>query len=109
MIGFAHTLVTVYRGQEVDEWGDPRESMAILDTHVLCSITETNVNTRPPSTTTPHSVRTYIGRCTAGTDIRNGDILRDENTDETFMVLSTSQLRNPVMAQDLKLELQRVT
>lgn len=88
----ANTWVAVYRGDEVNEYGDPTDLGTPVDglERLPLALTEQSRTTFDPETSEARTIRYAIGRATAGTDIQQDDRLRDERTARWWAVRSIS-------------------
>lgn len=103
----ATTTVTIYRGTSYDpEYGDEIDSDTIVATGVIASIIEQTVEAETEITTLPRSQRFAKARFTWGTDIRQNDRILDEKTDEIWTIVQISRRANPVVKQDMRVDLE---
>lgn len=108
MIGLATGKYTIIRGtSSINEYGDEVESQEDLHTGVLGSVIETTRQAFNPQDSRVVTVRTLMGRFKNGTDIKDGDRIRDEKSGETFLVSAvyrgTSFVNKPDLMVDLTL------
>lgn len=108
MMSRATTTVTVYRGETVNDWGDPVDSDTIVATGIRASIIEQTVYARSEVTSLPRSFRFAKMRVTPGTDIRQNDRILDEKTGENWTIVQISKRANPTRNQDMRIDLEYV-
>jgi hypothetical protein len=105
VIARATTTISITRGETADGYGDATPNNSPLYQKVPASIIEQTRRVFTYDSPTPRTVRYYIGRVGAGTDIRNNDTILDEQTGVTYLVDDFSQPSNPTRAVDIKLDL----
>lgn len=109
MLALATTTLTVYRGTTTDAYGDEQDTSTPIATRIPASLTEQSRRVTTRDNPTPRVVRYAVGRVTAGTDIQDQDRLVDERTGAVYIVDAVSQMANPAVAADLRLDLRRTT
>lgn len=109
MLAVATTTVSVLRGTATDAWGDEADANTVVRAGVQIALTEQSRRVTTRDDPTPRIVRYAVGRVTAGTDITDQDRLRDERTGVVYIVDAVSQMTNPAVASDLRLDLRRTT
>lgn len=109
MLALATTTLTVYRGTTTDTYGDEQDTNAVVHTGIPASLTEQSRRVTTRDDPTPRIVRYAVARVTAGTDITDQDRVLDERTGAVYIVDATSQMANPAVASDLRLDLRRTT
>ena len=103
----ATTTVTIMRGTPTyNDWGDEVDSDVIVATGIRVSILEQTVDAKTEITSVPHSYRFAKMRCTPGTDIRQNDRIEDEKTGEVWTIVQISRRANPVVKQDMRVDLE---
>lgn len=105
MYSRATTKITIYRGQSNDEWGDTMDNNTVVASGVRASILEQKIYSSPEVTTQPHNYRYARLRVTKGTDIQTNDRIFDERLEQTWVITNISPLQNPVVGQDLRVDL----
>lgn len=105
MYSFATTRITIFRGQSEDEWGDTIDNDTPVATGVLASILEQKIFSSTEVTTQPHNYRYARLRVKKGTDIQTNDRIYDERNNETWTITNISKFQNPVLGQDLRVDL----
>lgn len=101
------TTVSVLRGTAATEFGDTVDSGAVYLSGVPASLIE---RSRTGIDQSDEAVRVYryvVCRLPYGTDVKDTDQIRDEATGAVYSVASVSVLANPVVQQDLRLDLKR--
>lgn len=109
MLSMPTTTISILRGSALDEYGDDVDSKTPAYEHIPCSLLEQSRFVFDQSTSTPMTIRIIIGRVGSGTDIIEDDRVLDELTQEIYMVRSVSQVQNPFIASDIRLELKRIS
>ncbi len=101
------TTVSILRGTVTTEFGDTVASRAPYLTGIPASLIE---RTRTGISQTDQSFRVYrysVCRLPYGTDVKDTDQVKDESTGSVYTIASVSVNANPVVQQDLRLDLQR--
>jgi hypothetical protein len=101
----ATTKITILRGQSNDEWGDVDDNNTIVASGVRASILEQKVYAQSEVSTQPHNYRYARLRVTRGTDIQTNDRIYDEKYNQTWIITNISPYQNPVVGQDLRVDL----
>lgn len=109
MLALATTTLTVYRGTTTDTWGDEADTDTAVHTGIPASLTEQSRRVTTRDDPTPRIVRYAVARVTAGTDITDQDRVKDERTGAVYIVDAVSQMANPAVSSDLRLDLRRTT
>lgn len=109
MLALATTTLTVYRGTTTDAYGDEQDTDTPIATGIPASLTEQSRLVTTRDDPTPRIVRYAVARVTAGTDITDQDRVKDERTGAVYIVDAASQMTNPAVASDLRLDLRRTT
>ena len=106
MYSRATTTISIFRGQTLDDgWGDVIDNDTIVASGVLASIMEQKIQATPEVTTQPHNYRYARLRVKKGTDIQTNDRIYDERLNQTWTITNISQYQNPVVGQDLRIDL----
>jgi hypothetical protein len=103
----ATTRISVLRGTDTDAFGDETDTGTVAASGIPASLVESARNAQEPVTGTPRIIRTHIGRVPPATDITETDRIKDETTNEIYIVVSVTKNTNPVIAQPLRLDLKR--
>jgi len=108
VIARATTTVSILAGTATDPvFGDTVDSLTPVKTGVLASVIESTKTAREPSSSNPRIIRTHVGRVGAGTAVDENNLITDERTGETYIVVNVTRNANPQSAQDLRLDLKR--
>jgi hypothetical protein len=105
MYSRATTKVSILRGQSDDEWGDTIDNDTIVASGVLASILEQKTWSSPEVSTQPHNYRYARLRVKKGTDVQTNDRIKDERTNDIWLITNISPIQNPVLGQDLRIDL----
>jgi hypothetical protein len=106
MISRATTTVTIYRGETIDDYGDPVDSNTIVATGVPASILEQTVKAWTEVSTLPRAYRWAKMRLTYGYNIQQNDRVLDERTGEIWTIVQISRRGNPVRGTDVRVDLE---
>lgn len=107
MIALASTTVAVLRGSTTSAYGDEQDADTSVATGVPLGLTPASQASTRSADARPQEVEFFRGRAPAGTDIRVGDRLQDERSSAIYLVTGSHQAANPILAQDLALDLTR--
>lgn len=105
MFARATTKISIFRGQGVDDWGDPTDNDTVVASGIRASIAEQKIYSRGEVTTQPRNLRYARMRVTSGTDIQTNDRIYDERLGQTWTITNISPLQNPAIKQDLRVDL----
>jgi hypothetical protein len=106
MLATATCTVAVHRDTEVDGYADTvDDNTAPVATGVPVAVREQTRRVWNHTTATPRVVRTIAGRVAAGTDIRAGDRLVNEQTAAVYLVDAVGEPADTATNVDLYLEL----
>lgn len=108
MIAVPNTTITILSGATASEFEDPIEGTTVIASGVPASIIEGRQIVTTESDPQARAVRYYTGRLPYGTEIEDSQRIRDELTNETFVIDHVSKPRNTVIPQDVRLDLRRV-
>ncbi|MGW3821804.1 hypothetical protein ACWEAF_05715 [Streptomyces sp. NPDC005071] len=103
----ATTRISVLRGTGTDAFGDDTDTGTVAASGIAASLVESSRTVQEPVSGTPRIVRTHIGRVPPATDVTETDRIKDETTNEIYIVVSVTRNANPVIAQPLRLDLKR--
>ncbi len=106
MISRATTTVTIYRGEDTDDYGDPIDGETVVARHIPASILEQTVKAWTEVSTLPRAFRWAKMRMTNGYAIQQNDRVYDEVTGETWTIVQISRRANPVRGADLRVDLE---
>jgi hypothetical protein len=108
VIALATTTVTVLRGVTTSAYGDEQDADTSVATGIPLGLMVASQAGTRSADARPQEVETFRGRMPAGTDIRVGDRLRDErDTSLVYLVTGSHQAPNPILAQDVAVDLTR--
>lgn len=108
-MGWATGTATVLRGTTTDDYGDTVDgSTAVLES-VPWSVMEQRVQVTTTDDPDPRWVTSYTGRMPAGTALAVGDRIRDDATGQEYILDNFTEVRNPFVRMDLRLDLRRVS
>jgi hypothetical protein len=119
MYARATTTVTIFRGQQIDEWGDPEDVNTVVAAGVPASITESKQYNKGEVTTQPRNIHYAKLRMTQrnedqtygvneGQYLRVNDRVRDDKTGVTWTIIGVNRMQNPAIRQDIRADLQHV-
>lgn len=105
MYSRATTTISIYRGQALNDWGDPIDNNTIVASGVRAAIAEQKIYAQSEVTTQPRNLRYARLRVTKGTDVQVNDRILDEKLNQTWTITNISPLQSPVIGQDLRVDL----
>ena len=105
MIGMATGRYSIMRGYTEDLYGDKLPNEDPIHTNILGAVTERRRVNFEPGASRVGTVRELVGRFSSGTDIEDGDRIKDEKTGEVFHVVSVYRGTNLVNKSDLIVDL----
>lgn len=109
MNGRATTRVSIYRGSTTDEYADDvDDNSAPIASGVLASIVEQSRRVFLPVENRMTVVMNATGRVKSGTDITEGDRVKDEKTDRFYYVEGVSNPQVTRGLSDIRLTLKAV-
>jgi hypothetical protein len=103
----ATTTVSILGGAGEDEFGDDTDGTTVLASDVSASLVESTRTAMEPVTGTPRIIRTHICRLPPGTAVDENTRIKDEQTNEIYIVVAVTRNANPVLAQPLRADLKR--
>lgn len=101
------TTVTISRGTDVDEYGDPIDNLNQLYTDVPAIIVYQTGISKDPASGTPVQVSNYECILDFGTDIKNQDVVTDQQTLESYTVVSVRTLPSYGLPVDIQIAMVR--
>ncbi|MFD9464375.1 hypothetical protein [Streptomyces sp. NPDC060027] len=107
MLALATTTVSVLRGTGEDAFGDETDTSTVLKSGIPASLIESTRTAREPVTGTPRIIRTHVCRLPPTTDVTEDDRIKDERTNEIYIVVAVTKNSSPVVAQPLRADLKR--
>jgi hypothetical protein len=109
MIAIATTTVTILGGESDSDYGDVLDSDTPAGSGIPASIIEGRQVVSTESDAQARVIRYYTGRLPNGTIVDDSNRLRDEVTGDVYSIDNVTVPRNPIMEQDVRLDLRRVT
>lgn len=109
MWGRATTTLSIYRGSAQDPYGDPvDDNTTPMATGVNASMIEQNKRAFLAAENRKTVVKNSIGRVRNGTDVIEGDRVKDERTGVFYFVEAVSNPASPVNMPDVRMVLRAV-
>lgn len=106
----ATTTVSVLRGSAVDRFDDPIDADTVVADTIPAAIIEQTPNTRSrPVDGRTDQVRGYTLRISPAVELRKGDRIRDERTQDVYTGDFTAAIANPAGHRSRRLTLRKVT
>jgi hypothetical protein len=106
MIGLATGRYTILRGTvSTNDYGDEVSTDGVLKTGVLGSVIEKSRQDFDPQSSRVVTLRTLTGRFGHGTDVTDGDRIKDEKTGVTYLVNSVTHSTALVNKPDVVVDL----
>jgi hypothetical protein len=107
--GRATTTISVYRGTTNNEYSDEvDDNTTPILSGCIASIIEQSRRAFVAAESRKTVIKNTIGRVTNGTDIIEGDRVKDEMTQQFYFVESVSTPASPVHGPDLRMTLRAV-
>jgi hypothetical protein len=102
------TTASVLRGTTTSAYGDDVDADTVVQVGVPLAVMVASQASTRSADARAQEVEFFRGRVPAGTDIRVSDRLRDErNPALVYLVTGSHQAPNPILAQDVALDLTR--
>lgn len=109
MKGRATTTISIYRGSGQNEYADPvDDNTTPMVTGMLASIIEQNKRAFLAADSRKTVIRNSIGRVKHGTDVIEGDRVKDEKTGIFYFVEAVGNPQSPVNFPDVRMVLRAV-
>lgn len=110
MYARATTTISIMRGQIEDEWGDLKDLPNPIATGVRASIVEQKIYAKAEVTLQPRNIRYARLRMTRDipVPVATNDRIWDEKLEQMWVIVNISPIQNPVIGQDLRIDLQFV-
>lgn len=108
MYARATTTISILRGEDTDDWGDPIDLATPVETGVIASIIEYKTYSKGEITTQPRNIRYARLRVRSDLDIRTNDRVKDERTEDIWVIVNISSIQNPAIGLDRRVDLQFV-
>lgn len=106
MIGLATGRYTVIRGVTAqNDYGDDVSDDAVVSTGNIGAVTERRRTNFDPQSGRVETVRELTGRFRHGTDVQDGDRIKDEKSGDEFVVTSVYRGTSIALKSDLVLDL----
>lgn len=106
MMGMATGKFSVVRGETtLNDYGDEVEGTTVVQSNVSGSVIEQSRSVYDPQSGRVATLRKLTGRFSNGTDIRDGDRIKDEKSDKTYLVSAIFEGTSLVGKADLVLDL----
>lgn len=109
MLTIATTTVSLLAGTTATDYGDEVDSNTAVATGVPASIIEGREVVATESDAQALVRRYYTGRVPAGTAVDSGQRLRDERSQQIYLIDNVTAPTNPAVPMDVRLDLRRVT
>ncbi|MCX5365943.1 hypothetical protein OG864_45415 [Streptomyces sp. NBC_00124] len=106
-MNLATTTVSILRGTTEDEFGDEADTATTLAVGIPASLIEATRTAMEPVSGTPRIIRTHVCRLPPAVDVTENDRIKDEQTNEIYIVVAVTKNSNPVLAQPLRADLKR--
>ncbi|WP_143674290.1 MULTISPECIES: hypothetical protein [Streptomyces] len=103
----ATTTVSILGGTSEDEFGDETDGNTVLASRIPASLVESTRTASEPVSGIKRIVRTHICRLPPDTAVDENKRIKDEVTQEIYIVVSVTKNSNPVLAQPLRADLKR--
>lgn len=105
MLGLAGSRYSIMRGSTFNEYGDEVDGSTVVHSAVLGSVVERRRTSYDPQSSRVGTYRELVGRFGHGTDIQDGDRIKDERTGDVFLVTSVYKGSNLVHKSDVVVDL----
>jgi hypothetical protein len=106
MIGLATTTASILRGSTTNVFGDEVDAATVVQSGLQLALMPVRQAGTRSADARPQEVEYFRGRMPAGTDVRVGDRLQDA-AGAVYLVTGSHQAANPVLAQDVAVDLTR--
>ncbi len=103
------TTISILGGSSSDDWDDTYDGTTVSASGVLASILEERQIVTTAADARTQVVRIYTGRVPAETVIDTKNRIRDEVTGDIYVIDNVSRVANPILQQDVRLDLRRAT
>lgn len=109
MIATPTTTVTILGGSSQSDYGDVLDSDEPAGSGIPASIIEGRQVVGTEADDQARIIRYYTGRLPNGTVVDDSNRLRDEQTGETYVIDNVTRPKNPIIEQDVRLDLRRIS
>ena len=103
------TTVTVLRGTSTDDYGDPTDTLTEVMTELPASILERTQRVSKFGERAPQIITYYTCRLPGNTVLQADDRIKDETTGIIYVMDNYSQVANPLLVNDVRVDLRRVS
>lgn len=103
------TTVSILGGSTTDDLGDTYDGTTVSASGVIASILEQRQIVTTPADSRAQVVRLYTGRLPYSAVVSTSNRIRDEQTGDVYVIDNVSRVANPVLQQDVRLDLRRAT
>lgn len=103
------TTVTILRGTGTDEYGDPTDTLTEVATGLPASILERTQRVTKFGERTPQIITYYTARLPGDTVLHAQDRIKDETTGVIYVMDNFSQVANPLLVNDVRVDLRRLS
>jgi hypothetical protein len=108
MIARATGLFTIYRGTTENASGDEVAADYIVASDVPLALHNGTAVEYSPTTFTPRTITTIRGRATGGTDLRVEDRIKNQSSDQRYVVDTVVEPLSSTRLSDLSFSCHRV-
>lgn len=106
MVIKATSKYSVIRGTTISEYGDEMDGDTVVYTAIRGSVVQRSKTIYSPDSGRVELVVFYTGRFPHGTDIVQGDRIKDERTNKKYVVLAANGGSDFINKSDLTLDLE---
>lgn len=107
MLALATTTVSILGGTSEDAFGDEADGTTVLAARIPASLIESTRTASEPVSGIKRIVRTHVCRLPPGTAVDETNRIKDEQTNEVYIVVAVTRNANPVLTQPLRADLKR--
>lgn len=109
MIAVPNTTVTILGGNTQSDYGDVLDSDEPAGSNIPAAIVEGRQVVATEADSQARVIRYYTGRLPHGTVVDDTNRLQDERTGDVYSIDNVTYPLNPIVPQDVRLDLRRVT
>jgi hypothetical protein len=103
------TTVSLLAGTTATDYGDEVDSNTAVATGVPASIIEGREVVATESDAQARVIRYYTGRVPVGTAVDSGQRIKDERSNQIYLIDNVTGPTNPAVPMDIRLDLRRIT
>lgn len=103
------TTVSILRGSSTDEYGDPTDALTAVATGLPASLLERTQRITKYGERTPQIITYYTCRLPGDTVLQPEDRIKDETTGYIYVMDNYSQVANPLLVNDVRVDLRRLS